>query len=82
MKGVVTFIKQAEGQDISLVFNDVTATSESDNPNWRHDAQFTFNNYNENELKDMSLSKEQYAEIGENLILRLLAINGLLNENT
>jgi len=78
MKGITTYIKQCNNQDIQLVFHDVISTTDSDNPDWKYNALFTQNNYNEKALKEMSLSKDQYAEIGENLILRLLALNGIV----
>jgi len=78
MKGVTAFIKQEDNNQIKLVLNDVNSTSESDNPDWIHSVIFTSNNYDENSLKELSLSKDQYAEIGENLIIRLLALNGLM----
>jgi len=82
MKGVTAYIKKDKNQEVQLVFNDVVSTSENDTPDWKHDVLFTSNNYDEKTLKELSLSKEQLAEIGENLVIRLLAINGLLNENT
>lgn len=82
MKAVTVYIQKDKNQEIRMVFNDVVSTSENDNPDWKHDILFTSNNYDEKTLKGLSLSKEQYAEIGENLVIRLLVINGLLNENT
>ena len=78
MKGVTAFIKNDPNNEIKLVLNDVISLSETDNPDWKHDVLFTANTYNEKELRDLSLSKEQFAQIGENLIIRLLAVNGLI----
>ena len=78
MKGVTAYIKQENSEDIRLVFNDVDSTSDSDNPDWKHSVLFAYNNYDKKALKEMTLSKDQYAEIGENLILRLLALNDLI----
>ena len=77
MKGVAAFIKQEANDEIKLVFNDVNSTSENDATDWNHSVIFTSNNYNEKALRELSLSKEQFAQIGENLIIRLLALNGL-----
>lgn len=77
MKGVAAFIKQEANNEVKLILNDVNSTSDSDNPDWSHSVIFTSNNYDENKLKELSLSKEQFAEIGENIIIRLLALNGL-----
>ena len=78
MNGVAAFIKEQEDGTIRLVFNDVEASSDSDNPNWKHVVLFTSINYDARALKDLSLSKEQFAEIGENLLIRLLALGGNL----
>ena len=77
MKGITVFIEKAENNSLRLVLNDVESTTENDNPNWKHSVLFTSNNYDENDLKNLSLSKEQFAEIGENIIIRLLALNSL-----
>jgi hypothetical protein len=78
MKGVTAYIKLENDENIKLVLNDVNSTSETDTPDWTHSVLFTSNSYSEKSLKELSLSKEQFAEIGENLIIRLLALNGLL----
>ena len=78
MKGVAAYIKLEPTNEIKLVLNDVSSSSETDNPDWNHDVIFTANTYNEKEFTNLSLSKEQFAEIGENLIIRLLALNGLI----
>jgi hypothetical protein len=78
MKGITAYLKLENDENIELVLNDVISTSETDNTDWTHSTLFTSNSYSENSLKELSLSKEQFAEIGENLIIRLLAVNGLL----
>ena len=78
MKGVVAFIKDQEDGSIRLVFNDVETSSGTDNPDWKHIVHFTSNSYNSKSFKELSLSKEQFAQIGENLVIRLLALGGHL----
>ena len=39
------------------------------------DAIFTSNNYDANSFESLNLSKDQYEEIGQNVVIRLLAIN-------
>lgn len=75
-KGIAVFLKDQGNGATRLVLNDVEATSESDSPDWKHDMLFTSNDYDDKSLKQLSLSKEQFAEIGENLIIRLLALGG------
>ena len=78
MKGVTAFFKQEANEEIKLVLNDVVSTSEGDAPDWQHSVILTSGNYDEKALRELSLSKEQFAQIGENLIIRLLALNGLV----
>ena len=76
MKGVAAFIKDQKNGAVVLVLNDVEAASSSEEPNWKHISLFTSNSYNADSFKNLSLSKEQFAEIGENLVMRLLALGG------
>ncbi|WP_417530848.1 hypothetical protein [Marinobacter lipolyticus] len=76
MKGVAAYIEPAGGE-IRLTFDDMETESVAPTT-WTKTTHFTSNTYPEAELENMSLSKEQYAEIGENLVLRLLALNGRL----
>jgi len=78
MKGVAAYLKQEEDGKLTLMLNDVEATSSNDSPNWKHNVLFTSNSYEADSLINLSLSKEQFAEIGENLVIRLLALSGLI----
>jgi hypothetical protein len=77
MKGVGAYIEQ-DGEEVKLTFDDIETEAVAAPTSWSKTALFTFNTYPEAELENMALSREQYAEIGENLILRLLALNGRL----
>ena len=73
MKGVTVFLqKQSDGKH-RLIINDVVASSDTDKPDWKHSILYTYNNYDSVALKNMSLSQEQFAEIGQNIIARLIA---------
>ena len=78
MEGVVAYLRKESGDKLQLVLNDVVATSNTDSPDWRHNVLFTSNLYDSESLKQCSFSKEQFAEIGENLVMRLLVIGGFL----
>jgi hypothetical protein len=78
MKGVAAFIKEHQDGSTRLVLNDIEASSDTDSPDWKHIVVFTSNSYNSKSFKELSLSKEQFAEIGENLVVRLLALGGHL----
>ena len=78
MEGVTAFIQKEDDGNLRLVLNDVIATSSGESPDWRHNVLFTSNTYDEDLLKNCNLSNEQFAEIGQNLIMRLLVLGGFL----
>ena len=73
MNGVTAFIQKQKDGTYRLILNDVVASSDTDAPDWKHSILFTYNNYDSASLKDMSLSQEQFADIGQNIIARLIA---------
>lgn len=77
ISGVVAYIRVTEGGKIKLTLDDVS--SEKQPPTtWCHEVLFTSNTYDSEAMKSLNLTKEQYADIGENLIIRLLALDGKL----
>ena len=76
MKGVVTYIRDEGENNICLTMDDVEAGSISENPDWKHNVLFTTRNYDSETLKNLELTKEEFAQIGEDLIIRLLALRG------
>ena len=75
MNGVVAYIAETEEGRTTLTFDDVSSETPT---SWRHKVLYTRASYDSKALEEMALTKEQYAEIGENLMIRLLAINGKL----
>jgi len=76
IKGIAAYLKDQGNGSLRLILNDIEADSTADAPNWKHNTLFTSNDYDAESLKELSLSKDQFAEIGENLIIRLLALGG------
>ena len=76
MKGVTAYLSEENDNKINLILNDVVATSNDKNPDWKHDVHFTSNGYDFNALKELSLTEQQYADIGKNLVIRLLVLSG------
>lgn len=75
MNGVVAYIQETEDGKTMLTFDDVS--SEKQLPiYWRKEVLYTSNSYSSAAMESLSLTKEQYAEIGESLIIRLLALDG------
>ena len=74
MIGVAAYLKQEPDGKVRLLLADVESVGEGENPDWRHRAFFTSADYDAMALEEFSLSKDQFAEIGENLVLRLLTL--------
>jgi len=77
MKGVIACIQEMEDGITMLTFDDVSSEYNLFT-NWSEEVLYTSKSYDSNTIENMNLTKEQYAEIGENLIIRLLALNGKL----
>ncbi|GAB1257901.1 hypothetical protein NBRC116494_24030 [Aurantivibrio plasticivorans] len=75
MEGVVAYIED-EGGEIKLTFDDVSCRDGENPSTWNKEFLFTSASFDRDAISSLSLSKEQFAEIGENLIIRLLALNG------
>jgi hypothetical protein len=58
------------------VLDDVESDRESNPVAWTPAALFTWKEFSLAELKDRKLSERELAQIGENLLLRLLALHG------
>ena len=78
LKGVTAFLEKEGNESMKLVFHDVEATSPTAHPDWKHMVNFTSNVYDKKKLQNLELTKEQYAQIGENIVIRLLALEGLI----
>jgi len=57
----------------SLQFDDVRRVEQPDGTDWRVENLFTRTQYGNELLEQLELTPEQYQEIGENLVIRLLA---------
>jgi hypothetical protein len=75
-RGVVACLTPEVDGETRLVFDDVESDRESRPVAWTPAALFTWKEFNLAELKDQKLSERELAQIGENLLLRLLALNG------
>ena len=75
MKGVVAYIQEIEDGKTMLTFDDVSSDKQS-STHWSKEVLYTSNSYDSAAMESLSLTKKQYAEIGESLIIRLLALNG------
>jgi hypothetical protein len=75
---VVACLRDLGNGSSKLIFDDVVAESERNPINWSFQCFFTWNDYPNEKLEQMQLTAQQFQEIGENLVARLLALSGRL----
>lgn len=76
-EGVVICLRDVGDGSSLLIFDDVVADDLSGRERaWRHKVFYTHTSYNNGHLDHMELSDQQFREIGEVVVARLLAING------
>lgn len=71
---VVTLLDMEDGTT-RLIIDDVVGDSPTRDTSWKHEHFFTHRTFGSKEINDMALPDAEYQEIGENVILRLLALN-------
>lgn len=76
MKGVAAYLQGNDDGSYTLVLDDIESLPEVDGPDWIRSAPYTMKQFGRQMLRDMSLSSDQFAEIGECLVARLLASTG------
>ena len=74
--GVVARLTPVVDGKTHLVFDDVTSDHERNPIAWRQTAPYTRKELDFAELKDLKLGEPELARIGENLLIRLLALQG------
>ena len=77
-KGVVACLREIDSSTLRIIFDDVTTSDPHHPVDWNTRVVFTFNDYDKDEMLSLKLSKEEFAIIGENLVIRLLALEGKL----
>jgi hypothetical protein len=76
--GVAVCLRRLESGQLRLIFDDVVAESDRWPQSWRSHVFFTHNDYDAQQLCSMRLSENQFAQIGEAVVARLLALNNLV----
>ena len=77
MNGLVSYFESVDNETLRLVFKDVSSQSESATF-WENAILFTHNDYSIEDLKSLNISNEEFALIGQNLVIRLLALNKII----
>jgi hypothetical protein len=74
--GVVASLRDLGNGTSRLIFDDVSANSANSPVAWAFDHFFTSRDFNNDALDQMTLTDLEYQTIGENVVARLLALNG------
>ena len=74
--GVVACLTSVDDGKTRLIFDDAQADRERSPTAWAPTALFTWKELDFAQLKDLKLSERELAQIGENLLIRLLALQG------
>ncbi len=77
--GVVVSLRATSDGRLCVVFDDVRRQPAADALSWTHQRFFTATEYSSSELENLGLNKDQLAQIGENIIIRLLALSNASN---
>ena len=71
--GVVCCLREIGDGNLRLVLDDVTNDKKDTSGHWEHDAVFTWKDFDENEITNLSVSNEVLADFGLNILTRLVA---------
>lgn len=74
-RGLAICLRALEDGRLRLVFDDVIADSEEWPQLWKSHVFFTHTGFDAERLRSMSLSESQFAQIGEAVVARLLALD-------
>jgi hypothetical protein len=75
-KGVVACLRKIGNGTSRLILDDVTSDSLTNPIAWSFECFYTWRDYSDTDLDQMNLSDREYQIIGQNLVARLLALNG------
>lgn len=75
MKGVVAYLVE-DDSNIIVTFDDVNCSNTVELTSWEKLVVYTSSIFPAEDMTNLNLSKDQFAEIGEDLVIRLLALNG------
>ena len=74
--GVVASLRDLGNGTSKLIFDDVSSNSTNNPVTWTFDHFFTSHDFTNDALDQMNLTGLEYQTIGENVVARLLALNG------
>jgi len=77
-KGISICLRRLDDGRLRLIFDDVVADSERWPQLWKSHVFISHNDFDARRLTTMDLSEYQFAQIGQLIVARLLALNELL----
>jgi hypothetical protein len=72
--GIVVSVVERDDGRARIIFDDVVSEGGTPARRWRSTVLFTWNEYAESALSAMSLSTDEFAQIGELVVARLQAL--------
>jgi hypothetical protein len=76
--GVVATLMAVDGDTCRLIMNDVRRGGARGKTSWKQQRFFTHKDLNSKKLNNLTLTPDEYRQIGENLLVRILALNPTL----
>jgi hypothetical protein len=73
--GVVATLMAVDDDTCRLIMDDVGRGGASGKTSWKQQRFFTHRDLNSKKLNDLTLSPDEYRQIGENLLVRILALS-------
>lgn len=73
--GLVVCFRKDENKKIRIIFDDVKSDSTENPESWMPEQFFTWVSCSEDKLKNLDFTEDEYAEIGFNVLSRLVAID-------
>ena len=70
--GIVCCLRKNNNEELTLIFDDVSNEKQGTSGTWKHNVVFTWKDIKAKDIEN--LPETELAEIGSNLIIRLLAL--------
>jgi len=74
--GVVACIRNIPGGKMRVIFDDVKSDRTTKPKQWKHQVVFKWHEFDRDKLVNLELSEKEFAVIGQDLLIRLLALDG------
>jgi hypothetical protein len=76
-KGVICSLRKTDVDTFRLVLDDVTSEKIKTSAQWTHECLFTWKDFDKRQITDLKVSQKDLAEIGFNILARLVALGNI-----